>query len=416
MRTNRTLRRTFGAGSARTRARIRATTKKKEDPAPEQPYDVRSLQYAMRLNWDWTDLRESEEDNVSFFLDDGEECAHKGCRALLSGESLIVMRSCKDNCRLCALHGFKEALTQMNQPRQCPLCESEYTRVACRASQWRRPERAKRTRRELSASETPDDVMETSEWLSKRPSDTTGGVMRMYDTLRAAVDVEDQTACWAPNFLWVATATSEDLSAGRRPTEAIVPDAPPGVPLTNIGPHHERATDLGTARFFSALGSSLRPFIVKEASRRTRPPATSIEDVYQHALHNTDPIYKLLYSLGTGDSEGPHSGTQRRVSRRGPRFANHRDPPSPPPPPPFSPSPRHPPDPHQHVVGAQTATSVVLKSRLSISNRARSSHIHVQYMYMYRGNPPIRNSQFPIWAKGKGVLGPSKTAILKKYT
>ena len=34
----------------------------------------------------------------------------------------------------------------------------------------------------------------------------------------------------------------------------------------------------------------------------------------------------------------------------------------------------------------------------------------------YRGNPPIRNSQFPIWAKGKGVLGPSKTAIFKKYT
>ena len=34
----------------------------------------------------------------------------------------------------------------------------------------------------------------------------------------------------------------------------------------------------------------------------------------------------------------------------------------------------------------------------------------------YRGIPPIRNSQFPIWAKGEGVLGPSKTAILKKYT
>ena len=32
------------------------------------------------------------------------------------------------------------------------------------------------------------------------------------------------------------------------------------------------------------------------------------------------------------------------------------------------------------------------------------------------GDPPIRNSQFPIWAKGKGVLGPSKTVIFKKYT
>ena len=35
---------------------------------------------------------------------------------------------------------------------------------------------------------------------------------------------------------------------------------------------------------------------------------------------------------------------------------------------------------------------------------------------VYRAIPPIRNSQFPIWAKGKGVLGPSKTAIFKKYT
>ena len=32
---------------------------------------------------------------------------------------------------------------------------------------------------------------------------------------------------------------------------------------------------------------------------------------------------------------------------------------------------------------------------------------------LYRGDPPIRNSQFPIWAKGKGVLGPSKPPFLR---
>ena len=31
----------------------------------------------------------------------------------------------------------------------------------------------------------------------------------------------------------------------------------------------------------------------------------------------------------------------------------------------------------------------------------------------YRANPSIRNSQFPIWAKGKGVLGPSKPPFLR---
>ena len=33
----------------------------------------------------------------------------------------------------------------------------------------------------------------------------------------------------------------------------------------------------------------------------------------------------------------------------------------------------------------------------------------------YRGNGPIRNREFLIWAKGKGDLGPSKTAIFKKH-
>ena len=34
----------------------------------------------------------------------------------------------------------------------------------------------------------------------------------------------------------------------------------------------------------------------------------------------------------------------------------------------------------------------------------------------YRGDPPIRNSQFPKWAEFKGDLGPSKTDNFKKYT
>ena len=33
----------------------------------------------------------------------------------------------------------------------------------------------------------------------------------------------------------------------------------------------------------------------------------------------------------------------------------------------------------------------------------------------YRGNGPIRNREFLIWAKGKGDLGPSKSAIFKKH-
>ena len=34
--------------------------------------------------------------------------------------------------------------------------------------------------------------------------------------------------------------------------------------------------------------------------------------------------------------------------------------------------------------------------------------------YLYRGNGPIRNREFLIWAKGKGGVSPSRAAIFKK--
>lgn len=54
---------------------------------------------------------------------------------------------------------------------------------------------------------------------------------------------------------------------------------------------------------------------------------------------------------------------------------------------------------------------------LRLRNKKATASVASSYSQnppVYRGIPPIRNSQFPIWAKGKGVLGPSKTAIFKK--
>ena len=62
---------------------------------------------------------------------------------------------------------------------------------------------------------------------------------------------------------------------------------------------------------------------------------------------------------------------------------------------------------HVHMKFGETGYLALLGARAP----SKSTAVDVD-----RANPSIRNSQFPIWAKGEGVLGPSKTANFKKYT